>query len=81
MDNVELKKIKKIYGALYKFVNEEFGIDKVFIAFDESLKEEVINKFKYYRGNEHEPVEIKKYEQEKEKTEEEKIEEVFGSGE
>ena len=67
--------------ALYQFISSEFGIEKVFIAFDATLKDEVIQKFKYYRGNNPEPVEIRQYESEKEKTEEEKIEEVFGSGE
>lgn len=66
---------------LYKFVNNEFGIDKVFIAFDQTLKNNLIDRFRYYQGNkEFEPVQIKKFELEREKTEQEKIDEVFGSG-
>ena len=67
--------------ALYKFINSEFGIDKVVIAFNQEIKDALLQKYNYYRGNnEYEPVKVKKYEFEKEKTQEEKIEEVFGSG-
>lgn len=64
--------------ALYKFISKEFGIDKVVIAFDQNIREAIINKYQYFRGNGYEPVIIKKPELEKEKTDKEKIEEVFG---
>lgn len=65
--------------ALYKFISKEFGIDKVVIAFDQNIKNAVIGKYHYFQGNGYEPVIIKKPEIEKEKTDQEKIEEVFGA--
>ena len=67
--------------SLFKFTHNEFGIDKVVIAFGQDIKDELIQKFKNYQGNKnYEPVQVKKYEIEKEKTDQEKIDEVFGTG-
>ena len=66
--------------AIYQFIIKEFGVDKVVIAFNQDIKQQLIDRYKYYQGNkDFEPVIIHKYELEKEKTDEEKLAEVFGT--
>ena len=67
-----------INKGFYYFFNEEFGVDKVIIAFDSILKPSIVEKYKYYRNNPHDPVYIKKYDLKVEKSRDEKIDEVFG---
>ena len=64
--------------GIYRFFNNEYGIDKVAIAFDQGIKDQIITRFKYFSGNPHDPVFIKKSDLGKTKTQEEKINEVFG---
>ena len=53
---------KKINEDLYKFINLEFGIDKMIYAINESDKKELINKYKNEPiENRNKPVYIEKY--------------------
>ena len=48
--------------ALYKFINEEFGIDKMIFAIDDSQKQNLINRYKKEPiENRNKPVLIEKY--------------------
>ena len=63
---------------LYKFINKEFGIDKMIYAFQDSNRNELIKKFKGLSEEEKkEKPEIQKYELEKAKTTEDKLKEWF----
>ena len=66
---------------LYRFVNKEFGIDKMIYAIDKDKKEELINLYKQTpKEMRNRPVYIEKYkiEEEKEETTEEKLRSIFG---
>ena len=66
---------------LYRFVNKEFGIDKMIYAIDKDKKEELINLYKQTpKEMRNKPVYIEKYkiEEKKEETTEEKLRSIFG---
>lgn len=67
--------------ALYKFINEEFGIDKMVFAIDESQKQKLINRYKQQPiENRNKPVYVEKYEIEisNEPNMEDTISDIFG---
>ena len=78
-DNINTRSINE---ALYRFVNKEFGIDKMIYAIDPETKIELID---MYRNTPKEkfgrPVYVEKYniEDKREETEEEKLRRLFGS--
>lgn len=65
---------------LYKFVNEEFGIDKMIYAITNEQKDKLITRYKATPISErNKPVYVEKYQlAPKEKTKEEKLRELFG---
>ena len=68
---------------LYRFFNEEFGIDKMIYAIDEDQKKKLIEMYKTVPAQErNKPVYVEKYKIDapKEKTQEEKLIDLFGEG-
>ena len=66
---------------LYRFINKEFGIDKMIYAIDTKQKDELIRLYKQTPPDErNKPVYIEKYkiEEEREQTTEEKLKSIFG---
>ena len=68
---------------LYRFFNEEFGIDKMIYAIDEDQKKKLIEMYKTVPAQErNKPVYVEKYrfDTPREKTQEEKLIDLFGEG-
>ncbi|MBQ2583156.1 MAG: DNA polymerase III subunit gamma/tau, partial [Erysipelotrichaceae bacterium] len=68
---------------LYRFFNEEFGIDKMIYAIDEDQKKKLIEMYKTVPAQErNKPVYVEKYKIDapREKTQEEKLIDLFGEG-
>ena len=68
---------------LYRFFNEEFGIDKMIYAIDQDQKNRLIDMYKRTPPEErNKPVYVEKYKIEKTKTmtQEEKLISLFGEG-
>ena len=66
---------------LYRFINKEFGIDKMIYAIDTKQKDELIRLYRQTPPDErNKPVYIEKYkiEEEREQTTEEKLKSIFG---
>ena len=68
---------------LYRFFNKEFGIDKMIYAIDEDQKKKLIEMYKMTPSQErNKPVYVEKYkiDEPREKTQEEKLIDLFGEG-
>ena len=68
----------EINRGIYEFFLHKHGLDKMAIAFDQNISKQIIDRFNYFSKTPHDPVFIKKHELKKEKTQDEKIDEVFG---
>ena len=73
---------KAMNEQLYRFINDEFGIDKMIYAIDENRKRELINLYKQTpREKRNQPVYVEKYkltDDKKEQSPEEKLKSLFG---
>lgn len=73
---------KNVNIDLYKFINNEFGIDKMIYAINEEEKIELINRYKNTPVEKrNKPVYVEKYhleEEKKEESSEDKLKELFG---
>ena len=77
-DNINTKAINE---DLYRFINKEFGIDKMIYGIDEQKKKELIDLYRKAPAEmRHKPVYIEKYKFEKEKEEstEDTLKNIFG---
>ncbi len=77
-DNINARETNK---ELYRFINSEFGIDKMIYAIDEQKKKELIDLYKKTPAEmRNRPVYIEKYkiEEKKEETTEDRLRSVFG---
>ena len=77
-DNINTRSVNE---ALYRFINKEFGIDKMVYAIDPERKKELINMYRSAaKENLGRPVYVEKYniEDKKEDTEEDKLRKLFG---
>ena len=73
---------KAMNEQLYRFINDEFGIDKMIYAIDENRKRELISLYKQVpREKRNQPVYVEKYkltDDKKEQSPEEKLKSLFG---
>ncbi len=73
---------KAMNEQLYRFINDEFGIDKMIYAIDENRKRELINLYKQTpKEKRNQPVYVEKYkftDDKKEQSPEEKLKSLFG---
>ncbi|MBQ6334665.1 MAG: DNA polymerase III subunit gamma/tau [Erysipelotrichaceae bacterium] len=77
-DNINTRSMNE---ELYRFINKEFGIDKMVYAIDQVGKSELINMYKRTPADQrNRPVFVEKYkiEEKKEPTPEEKLRDLFG---